>query len=54
MPRRRRPGEFDRGGGDGELLVFPHSGVFWPQDPAATFLYPVAVAKGVKRFDVIG
>jgi hypothetical protein len=36
-------------GGDGELLVFPHGGVFWPQDPAVTFFFPVPVAS-----DVIG
>jgi hypothetical protein len=41
-------------GGDGELLVFPHSGVFWPQDPAVTFFFPVPVAVGVDAFDVIG
>ncbi|MBP2706917.1 hypothetical protein JOL79_24215 [Microbispora sp. RL4-1S] len=39
---------------DGELLVFPHSGVFWPQDPAVTFLSPVPVALAVGAFDVIG
>ncbi|MEV4297123.1 hypothetical protein [Microbispora rosea] len=41
-------------GRDGELLVFPHSGVFWPQDPAVTFLFPVAVTARVDAFDVIG
>ncbi|WP_203826453.1 hypothetical protein [Actinoplanes palleronii] len=38
----------------GNLLVFPHSGVFWPQFPAVTFLSPVAVAASVGAYDVIG
>ncbi|MFK3983758.1 hypothetical protein ACI2K4_25670 [Micromonospora sp. NPDC050397] len=41
-------------GRDGRLWVFPHSGVFWPQYPAVTFLTPVPVADGVDAFDVIG
>ncbi|MGN9787524.1 hypothetical protein ACTMTF_39300 [Nonomuraea sp. ZG12] len=40
-------------GGDGELLVFPHSGVFWPQDPATTFLAPIPVTD-VGAVDIIG
>ncbi|WP_433789712.1 hypothetical protein [Actinoplanes sp. CA-252034] len=40
--------------GGGLLTVYPHSGIFWPQDPAATFLPPVPVATGVADVDVIG
>jgi hypothetical protein len=29
-----------------EVLVFPHAGVFWPQDPATTFGRPAILATG--------
>jgi hypothetical protein len=40
--------------GDGVLLVYPHSGVFWPQDPLTTYLAPVVVAEGWSVLDLIG
>ncbi|HET8660676.1 MAG TPA: VCBS repeat-containing protein [Micromonosporaceae bacterium] len=38
---------------DGALIAYPHSGVFWPHEPLATFLPPVVVGLGWGEFDLI-
>lgn len=38
---------------DGALIAYPHSGVFWPQDPLTTFLDPVVVGRGWGEYDII-
>jgi hypothetical protein len=40
--------------GDGALVVRPHSGVFWPQDPLTTFTAPICVGENWDQFDIIG
>ncbi|MEU4626361.1 hypothetical protein AB0G04_41085 [Actinoplanes sp. NPDC023801] len=32
----------------GEVVVFPHTGVFWPQDPSAAFGGPVVLAECIR------
>jgi hypothetical protein len=38
---------------DGALLAYQHGGVFWPQDPMATYLDPVVIGTGWDEFDII-
>ncbi|GAA2552951.1 hypothetical protein GCM10010435_24120 [Winogradskya consettensis] len=38
---------------DGTLVVYPHSGVFWPQDPDTVLLSPVALAGGWHDLDIL-
>ncbi|GAA0223611.1 hypothetical protein [Cryptosporangium japonicum] len=38
----------------GDLLLFPHAGVFWPQDPAASFSAPIRIGGGFGDYEFVG